>query len=86
MNITEVNHSGFFTTGGVEVLESEIKAKPNDFPLRLKLAEIYAVHCKEIGRAEKVIEKMGMRFSGEQMELAKTKLKEWRGTVAARLV
>ena len=63
----------------IEMLEQEIKARPGDFELQLKLAEVYAVHCKNIQRAEKIIRQMELagKFSPQQIATAQAKLKEW---------
>ena len=69
-----------FLGSALEKLEEQIKAQPQDFELRLKLAEIYAVHCKDLRRAEKIIRQMetGSNFSPQRIESARAKLKEWR--------
>jgi thioredoxin-like negative regulator of GroEL len=65
----------------IELLENKIKAQPQDFDLWLKLAEIHAVHCENFQTAEKIIRQIevGPDFSREQIERARSKLKEWRG-------
>ncbi len=64
----------------IEVLEKQIQEQPQDFDLRLKLAEIQAVHCANFLRAEKIIRQMESDpgFSPEQVQLAWTRLKIWR--------
>jgi hypothetical protein len=54
--------------------------QPQDFELRLKLAEVHAVHCKNFQRAEKIIFQLaaGSDFNPQQIESARAKLKEWR--------
>ena len=66
----------------IELLEEKIKAQPQDFELRLKLAEIFAAHFGNFPRADKIIRQMeaGSNFSPKQLELANAKLKEWRKT------
>jgi thioredoxin-like negative regulator of GroEL len=63
----------------VEMLERYIKAQPKDFELRLKLAEVYAVHCKYFPQAEKIIRQIELspNFNPEQIALARTRLAEW---------
>ena len=64
----------------VELLEAQIKARPDDFALQLKLAEVHAVHCKNVMRAEKLIGRLerASNASPQQIELARAKLEEWR--------
>jgi tetratricopeptide (TPR) repeat protein len=69
----------------IEMLEKQIKAEPQDFALQLKLAEVHAVNCYNLPRAEKIIHQMeaGANFTPQQIESARTKLREWRATAAA---
>jgi hypothetical protein len=69
-----------FVGSAIEELEQQLKARPRDFGLWLKLAEIHAVHCDNISRAEKIIRQMEGISSAEQLALAEAKLKEWRKT------
>ena len=64
----------------IERLEASIRATPEDFELRLKLAEIFAQHCDDLTGAGKVIRQLEATpaFSAEQKMLAADKLKEWR--------
>jgi tetratricopeptide (TPR) repeat protein len=66
----------------IEMLEDQIRAQPQDFALRLKLAEVHAVHCKNFHGVEKIIRQLEMDpgFSPQQIESARVKLREWRGT------
>jgi hypothetical protein len=70
----------------IELLENQIKAQPQDFDLRLKLAEVQAVRCENFQTAEKIIRQMEVDqdFSREQIERARFKLKEWRGAPLPR--
>ena len=70
---------GFFGSA-IELLEEKIKAQPQDLALRLKLAEIHAVYCNNIPRAEKIIRQLAAEksFSPAQISSAEAKLKEWR--------
>lgn len=63
-----------------EMLKMELKAKPEDFDLWLRYAEVHGLHCGNIRAAEKVIEQMFQLrvFSEKQMLAARAKLKEWR--------
>ena len=64
----------------IEILERKVKEHPQDFDSWLKLAEAHGLYSGNIHRAEKIVEKLeaGNNFSAEQIESAKTKLKEWR--------
>ena len=77
-SVEELLAQGFLGTA-IERLEEQIKAQPQDFALRLKLAEIHAVRCKDFQRAEKMIRQMETSsiFSPPQTESARAKLKEW---------
>jgi tetratricopeptide (TPR) repeat protein len=64
----------------VERLEEQLRTRPDDFELLLKLAEIHAVHCHNVMRAEKIIgrlERMS-KASPQQIAQARAKLEEWR--------
>ena len=64
----------------IERLEKDIQAQPGDFNLRLKLAEIFALHCDDLTGAAKIIQRLeaGGFFTAEQLAVAAGKLKEWR--------
>lgn len=64
----------------VEILEQKTEEQPQDFDLWMKFAEVYAVHCSNMNRAEKIIRQIEINpaFSPEQIQVARTKLKEWR--------
>ena len=64
----------------VEMLEEQLKARPDAFKLQLKLAEIHAVYCKNVLRAEKIIARLerNSTSSPQQIAQARTKLAEWR--------
>jgi thioredoxin-like negative regulator of GroEL len=64
----------------VEMLEQQVQSRPDDFELRLRLAEVYAVHCKNDLRAEKIIGRLerAANCTPEQVKLARAKLAEWR--------
>ena len=66
----------------IELLEAQIKAQPGDFGLQLRLAEVYAVNCKNLSRAGKIIQQMERTayFNPEQIALAGAKLREWQAT------
>ena len=64
----------------IERLKKDIQAQPGDFNLRLKLAEIFALHCDDLTGAAKIIQRLeaGGFFTAEQLAVAAGKLKEWR--------
>jgi thioredoxin-like negative regulator of GroEL len=64
----------------LEILEHQTGEHPEDFDAWLKFAEVHAVHCGHVNRAEKIIREIETNpaFSPEQKQLTKTKLKEWR--------
>lgn len=78
-SVDELLACGYLGTA-IEVLERKVKEQPQDFDSWLKLAEAHGLHSDNIRRAEKIVEKMeaGNNFSAGQIEIAKTKLQEWR--------
>lgn len=64
----------------VEILEQKTGEQPQDFDLWLKFAGVYAVHCGDVNRAEKIIRRIEANpaFGPEQIQVARAKLKEWR--------
>ncbi len=78
-SVEELLGQGFLGTA-IERLEEQIKAQPQDFALRLKLAEIHAVKCRDFQRSEKTIRQMetSPNFSPQQTALARAKLQDWR--------
>jgi hypothetical protein len=79
--VDEFLAQGSFGTA-IEMLEEQIGTQPGDFELQLKLAEVYAVHCKNMMRAEKIIGQIerSAKFSPQQIATARVKLKEWHAT------
>lgn len=78
-SIDELLARRYFGTA-IEILEQKIKEQPQDFDLWLKLAEVQGQHCGNIKRAEKIVQQIEANpaFSPEQIELAGTRLEEWR--------
>lgn len=68
-----------FYGSAVELLENQIKAQPQDFELRLKLAEVQALHCHNLARAEKIVRQLetDVTLSAVQIASAREKLKLW---------
>lgn len=75
-SVEELLAKGFYGSA-VERLEAQAQSRPLDFDLRLKLAEVHAVHLKNLPRAEKIIRQMERNFSPQQIESARTRLAEW---------
>ncbi|HUC86017.1 MAG TPA: tetratricopeptide repeat protein [Candidatus Acidoferrales bacterium] len=71
----------------VEMLEREMKARPLDWGLQLKLAEVYAVHCKEVTRAEKIARRLEQtsNLPPDYAILVRAKLAEWRALEEGRV-
>lgn len=63
-----------------EILEGQIKIQADEFEPRLKLAELYAVHCKNVRKAEQIVRELqaSPQFSQQQREMAATSLRTWR--------
>ncbi len=78
-SVDELLACGYLGTA-IEVLERKAKEQPQDFELQLKLAEAHGLHSGNIRRAEKIVEKLeaANNFSAGQIQIAKTKLNEWR--------
>jgi tetratricopeptide (TPR) repeat protein len=70
----------------VETLEQAITLPPEDFGLRLKLAEVHVVHCTNFIRAERIVWQLeqAAQFAPEQVAQARRKLEEWRALAEAR--
>jgi thioredoxin-like negative regulator of GroEL len=83
--LDELLARGFFGTA-IEILENQVQEQPQDFELQLKLAEVYAVHCANFQRAEKIIRRLEAdpNFSAEQLRAAKARQREWRAASPAR--
>ena len=78
-SVDELIAHRYFGTA-IEVLEQKIKEQPEDFDSWLKLAGTHGQHCGNWGRAEKIVQQIEANpaFRPEQIQLAKTRLKEWR--------
>ncbi|HTV63128.1 MAG TPA: tetratricopeptide repeat protein [Verrucomicrobiae bacterium] len=78
-SVDELVAAGYPGTA-IEILEEKIKQGPDDFETNLKMAEIYGRNCGDLRRAEKIIERVenNLKFTPEQIQLAKSKLREWR--------
>jgi len=64
----------------VEMLEQRLQTQPDNVELQLKLAEVHAVHCKNLSQAEKIIGRLERApyCRPEQSALARSKLASWR--------
>lgn len=78
-SIEQLLEEGYRGTA-IEILEQQLKEKPGDFALWLKLAEAYGRHCGNFKRAEKIIDQLAANpaFLPEQVQSAKAQLKLWR--------
>jgi len=78
-SLTELLARGYFGTA-IEMLEQKIKEQPQDFDLRLTLAEVFARHCADDHRAKKIVQEIenNPAFSPEQKKSAWPKPEEWR--------
>jgi tetratricopeptide (TPR) repeat protein len=78
-SIDEMLAQGYLGTV-IEILEQKIEEQPGDFDLWIKLAEVHALHCGNIHRAEKIVRQIETSpgFTPEQAQNARTKLGEWR--------
>jgi tetratricopeptide (TPR) repeat protein len=78
-SVEELLKNGQLSTA-VERLEKAVAAEPGNFEVRLKLAEVHAVYCANLNRAEKIIQKMenSPAFTSEEMERGRAMLKQWR--------
>jgi hypothetical protein len=79
-SVDELLAQGFFGTA-IEILEGQVKAKPEDFDLLMKLVTVHAVVCKNLPIAEKLVKQMEGAFSREQIRFAGDRLQEWRKTI-----
>ncbi len=84
-SVDELLKQRFFGTA-IELLESKIKEQPQNFELRLKLAEVHAFNCGNFPRADEIIQQMQAdpNFSPEQLQSAKGRQKEWREARSTR--
>lgn len=82
ISIDELLKCGQLATA-IEHLESAIKQEPQDGGLWLKLAEAHAFYCADAAQAAKVIRRMAAtsKFTAEEIESARTKLKEWQAAL-----
>ncbi|HVU26573.1 MAG TPA: tetratricopeptide repeat protein [Verrucomicrobiae bacterium] len=76
-SVEELLAQGYFGTA-IEVLEQKIESQPEDFDLRVKLIEIYAVHFNDFPSVEKILRQMEAFFTPAQIESARAKLRELR--------
>ena len=78
-SMDELLAQGYFGTA-IEILEQKVKEQPQDFDLRLTLAEVYARHCGDDLQAKKIVQQIvaSSVFSPEQKLSAWPKLEEWR--------
>ncbi len=80
-SVAELLAQGAYGTA-IERLEEEISLWPQNLELRVKLAEVHAVHCGNLVRAEKIIRQIELDpdASPSLVAVARMKLQEWRTT------
>ena len=78
-SVDELLASGYLGTA-IEMLENKTREQPRDFDSWLKLAEAHGRRSGNLHRAEKIVKQIGSNpaFTPEQIQLAKTRLEEWR--------
>jgi tetratricopeptide (TPR) repeat protein len=78
ITVEELLKNGQLSTA-VELLENDVRERPQNFDASLKLAEVYAVYCADHHRATKIIQKLehSPAFTPEEIQLARAKLREW---------
>ena len=84
VSVDELIANGCLGTA-IERLEEELKEQPNDFDLWLKLAEAQGVHCGNLSRAGKIVERLKANpaFTPEQVQQVQARLKEWKVGLAS---
>jgi hypothetical protein len=84
-SVDDMLAQGYLGTA-IEILERDAKANPQDFELQMKLAEAHGVHCGNLSRAGKIVERLEAdpAFGPEQIQQAKAKLKEWKAKQPTR--
>lgn len=78
-SVPDLLKAGRFGTA-IEILEKSLVEKPREFDLWLTLAEAHGLYCRNFDRAGKILANMEKTkaFTPEQIQLAKTRLDEWR--------
>jgi thioredoxin-like negative regulator of GroEL len=61
----------------MELLEVQMEAEPENFDLRLRLAELHVFYAGNVQAAERIIAQVEAKLNPEQMQLAQAKLREW---------
>jgi thioredoxin-like negative regulator of GroEL len=85
VSVAELLADGRFGTA-IEILEAQIQLQPDDFDLRLKLAEAYGRYCGNVDHAEKIVREIETTagFSPAQVQQARNQLQAWRNARPAR--
>jgi tetratricopeptide (TPR) repeat protein len=78
-SVDELLNSGYLGRA-IEMLEQKTAAQPGNFELWIKFAEVQAVYCGNVHRADKIVQQIESNsgFSAKQIQAAKAKLQEWR--------
>jgi hypothetical protein len=82
-SVSELLKAGHLGTA-IERLETSVKERPQDFDLRLQLAEAYGRYCCNLSRASEIVAKIEAypTFRPDQVRVAKAKLREWRARLS----
>lgn len=82
-SVAELLKAGHLGTA-IERLETSVKERPQDFDLRLQLAEAYGRYCCNLSRASEIVAKIEAypTFRPDQVRVAKAKLREWRARLS----
>lgn len=77
--VDELLGNGRFGTA-IKTLEEKTNIHPENFGLWIKLAEVHAVYCGNLNRADTIVRQIENNpgFGAEQIQAARTKLQEWR--------
>jgi hypothetical protein len=82
-SVAELLKAGHLGTA-IERLETSVKERPQDFNLRLQLAEAYGRYCCNLSRASEIVARIEAypAFRPDQVRVAKAKLREWRARLS----
>jgi len=77
--IDELIGNGHFGMA-VEILDAKTNAQPGNFWIWIRLAEVHAVYCNNLQRADAIIRQIENNpgFGAAQIQTARTRLQEWR--------
>ncbi len=75
-SVDELLEQGCVVTA-MQMLEVQMDAEPDNFNLRLRLAELHVFYAGNVEAAERLIAQVDTKLSPEQLRLAEAKLREW---------